>query len=348
MLGILPLNKLKEWNDFVWHHQYGSIYHTSHWFEVIKKTYEIQPVIFADFNDDIKAGIPFFLHHSSLKNKRLISITSAQSCNPLVNNADELSELILFIKHYIKKNKISYFEIRTTNSFQFSIPKADRIVNDFFSYLINLNNDYDAIAKGFHKSCIIRPLKKVMANKVDIIDGSDSKSLKAFYHNYELMRKEHGLLPQPFNFFQNLVIYLAPLNNIEIKHAIYNDLIISSVINLKYKDRYTYEYGATNKNFISLHPSHLLINHSIKNAIDQEYKIFDFGRTDSSNEGLQNFKQRWGGEKEYFNYYYFYSDPIHLKHKENLIRSSAPKIISHLPFRIYHSLGQYIYKTVFR
>jgi hypothetical protein len=261
---------------------------------------------------------------------------------------DELSELILFIKHYIKKNKISYCEIRTTDSFQFPIPEADRIVNDFFSYTINLNNDYDAIAKGFHKSCIIRPLKKAMMQKIDIIDGKDSKSLKAFYHNYELMRKEHGLLPQPFNFFQNLQNYLAPFNFIDCKHAIYNGSIISSVINLKYKDRYTYEYGATNKNFISLHPSHLLINYSIKNAIDLGFKIFDFGRTDSSNKGLENFKQRWGGKKECFNYYYFYSDSFLLEDRESLIRSLAPKIITHLPFRIYNSLGQYIYKTVFR
>lgn len=348
MIGILPENKLKEWNDFVWNHQYGSVYHTSHWFKVIQKTYNIQPVIFADFKDDIKCGIPFFFHHGNFRNKRLISITSAQSCNPLVNNENELNELVLFIKYYIKKNNINFFELRVSDSFPIQISDAQRIVKEFFSYTIDLDNNYDTIAKGFHKSCIIRPLKKALTESIEITKSYDLKSLKVFYHNYEIMRKDHGLLPQPFKFFQNLIIYLAPHNFIDCKHALYNNSIISSVINLKYKEKYTYEYGATNKDFIHLHPSHLLINDSIKCAIDQGYKKFDFGRTDSTNQGLENFKKRWGGKKETLSYYYFYNEQTHPEGKPSIIKSSAPRIISHLPFIIYHSFGQLLYKTVFR
>lgn len=348
MISILPENRLKEWNDFVWNHPYGSLYHTSHWFKVIQKTYNIQPVVFADFKDNIKCGMPFFLHHGIFRHKRLIGITSAQSCNPLVNNANELNELILFIKHYIKKNNINYFELRVTDNFPNWIPEAQRIVKEFFSYTIDLEYNYDTIAKGFHKSCIIRPLKKAMSQDIKIVSSYDLKSIRAFYHNYEIMRRDHGLLPQPFKFFQNLIVYLAPLSFIDCKHALYNNSIISSVINLKYKDKYVYEYGATNKNFIHLHPSHLLINDSIKNAIDQAFRKFDFGRTNSTNQGLENFKKRWGGKKEFFSYYYVYNHKTPSEDKQSLLKSFAPKIINHLPYIIYHSFGQLLYKTVFR
>ena len=66
MIKILSEEKFNEWDDFVFNHRYGTIYHTSHWFSIIKNTYHLQPVVIVEYQNGIKCGIPFFLHSHAI------------------------------------------------------------------------------------------------------------------------------------------------------------------------------------------------------------------------------------------------------------------------------------------
>lgn len=348
MIGILPEHRYYEWDNFVEHHPLGSIYHTTNWIKVLKNSFNIKPVIFCDYDNlSINAGIPLFLHINFIRGKRLISITSAQSCNPLVNSSEQLYLLLDYIKKYIVKENIDFAQLRVNEEFNFHIDDLLCNDSDFFTYLIDLDKPYEEIRKNFHQSCIIRHLKKANTSDFSLVENLNESYLKAFYNNYEIMRKVHGILPQPFMFFSNLVNAFSKKNMVDVFHIIHNDRVISSVINLKFKDRYIYEYGASDKNFLNLHPSHFLINSSIRRAISQEFKIFDFGRTDSTNPGLDNFKRRWGGRKSYFRYYYLTNKNQKFRPDKSNVSAFTHSIINHTPKPIYHLIGPLVYKKVF-
>lgn len=349
MIGFLPHNRYNEWDEFVENHKFGTIYHSTSWMNILKKNFNVQEMILCEYNNDsIVCGMPFLLHNNILRGKRLISITSAQACNPLVNSRDQLNRLKIFLTKYLKKEKIKFVQIRTDELFNFQFDGFYTVNTDFFTYILDLNAPYEEIRNKYHRSCILKPLNKLNSDQFKLVNSCDEKLLKEFYYNYETMRKEHGLLPQPYSFFKGITENLSAKNQVDIFHLIHNNKVISSVINLKFKEKYTYEYGATNKEFKSLHPSHFLIDYSIRTAINSGYKIFDFGRTDSSNTGLENFKRRWGGKKSVFKYYHIWADEIVNStglHSKSFHLINA--IISHTPERIYRLVGPVIYKKAF-
>ncbi len=350
MIGFLPNNRYNEWDEFVEKHRFGTIYHSTAWMKILKRTFNVREMILCEYtNDSILSGIPFLLHNNVLRGKRLLSVTSAQACNPLVNSQEQLTALINFLTSFVKKEKLKFVQLRTDEFFDFQIDGYNSINSDFFTYILDLSVPYEEIKNKYHRSCILKPLNKLDPDQFKLVRSSEEKLLRKFYTNYEMMRKEHGLLPQPFEFFKGMVENLSAENRVDIFHLIYNDKVISSVINLKYKNKYTYEYGATNKEFINLHPSHFLIDYSIKTAINSGYKQFDFGRTDTANAGLENFKRRWGGRKSIFKYYHILAEQKadQASSLDTKVYQFINSVITHTPKKIYHILGPIIYKKAF-
>lgn len=347
MLGILPENMWQAWNNFVLNHKYGSIYHTSYWFDVLSKTYNVKPIIISNFNREIYSGIPFILHQNPIRGKRLFGVTSAHFANPLVDDQNDFNDLLVFIKNFITKENINYAQLRLTGNFNLSVNEESFVDSNYFTYRLDIKLPYEEIRKKFHKNCILRPLQKAESGNLKVIKSSETKALKDFYRNYEIMRKKNGLLPQPFSFFSNLINKLESNQFIDVFHVLYNDKVISSMINIKYKNTYTYEYGSSELTARQLHPSHLLINHSIKTAINNGYEIFDFGRTDIDNAGLNDFKKRWGGYKLDLKYYYIYNKP-HKNLSNSRLQRLAGYIIHQLPFKIYDVFGPTLYKRAFK
>ena len=347
MIKILNIEEYPEWDDFVFNNKYGTIYHSSSWFRIIEKSFRAKPNVIVKKDDSISAGIPFFYHNSFITGSKLSSITSAQFCNPLVSSRHDLTDLIDYTLAYANGNRIKQVEIKTNAEFEYGIESLGIPESDFCTYTLNLDLPYEQIEKSFHKSCILRPLKKAYKNNLTLINGTSLEDVKIFYRFYETMRKENGLLPQPFNFFKNLWEELFNNNACEIFHAEYNGRIISSVLNLMYKQTYTYEYGATDPQYTDIHPSHFLLDNSIKSAISKSFKVLDFGRTDNSNAGLMDFKGRWGTQKVNLNYYYLPPNNKSIWDSKSL-RFVIGGIIRFTPKPLYRATGKFIYKILFQ
>ena len=347
MIRVLGSEEYVEWDDFVFNHKYGTIYHTSDWLRIIQNSFRVSPVILVKKDTSISAGIPFFHHNSFLTGSKLSSITSAQSCNPLVSSNFDLTELLRFTQSYISNNRISKIEIKTNEEFEYVNQSLGVPESDFCTYTLNLDLPYEQVEKSFHKSCILRPLKKSYKNNLKLISGTSLEDVKIFYRLYETMRKDNGLLPQPYTFFKNLWETLYPNNACEIYHAEFNGKTISSVFNLMYKQTYTYEYGATDKKYTYLNPSHFLLDNSIKSAISKNFKVFDFGRTENSNTGLMDFKRRWGAKKVNLNYYYLPPNVKSAALDSKMIKAIIEKAIYYTPKPIYRVMGKLVYQILF-
>ncbi len=347
MIKVFCKDDYKEWDDFVFNSRHGSIYHTSNWIRIIEKSFRATPVLIVKKDTTVSAGIPFFYHNSFLIGSRLSSITSAQSCNPLVSSNNDLTELLNFTQSYATENKIRQIEIKTNDDFEISDNTLVYPKSDFCTHILSLDVPYEQIEKSFHKNCIMRPLKKAYKNNLRLIQGSTLNDVKLFYSLYETMRKDNGLLPQPLNFFINLWEELFNNNACELFHAEYNGKIISSVLNIMYKQSYNYEYGATDLRYTDLHPSHFLLDNSIRRAISKDFKVFDFGRTENSNAGLMDFKRRWGSKKVILNYYYLPPDKKKSVLNNKILKTIIEGMIHYTPRPIYRVAGKFIYQNLY-
>jgi lipid II:glycine glycyltransferase (peptidoglycan interpeptide bridge formation enzyme) len=87
--------------------------------------------------------------------------------------------------------------------------------------------------------------------------------------------------------------------------AEYQETIIAGMILLTSGDTLRYAYGASDEQYLRLAPNNLLMWDAISLGCSIGCRTFDLGRTACDNEGLMEFKRRWGAIKEPTPYYYY-------------------------------------------
>jgi hypothetical protein len=342
---LLPGEEFR-WDDFVDIHKFGTIYHTSYWKKIIEDSYGHFPIYLyqEDEYGDIKCGLPLVEIRSIITGNRLVCLPCLQECNPLVNDQSELDLLIGYAKKLQIQRNCRYIEVRISEGFPFELTGFNPSIDKYFKYILDLGPDFVDIERNFHKN-IKRDLKKISQNGLILEDDTSDKAVNKFYKLYAKMRLEKRLLPQPFRFFANMWKNLAPVGRAKILHAIYDGKVISSIFLLNYKYIVTYEYGASLSDDIHLHPSHFLLRRAIENAKSDNYKEFDFGRTDSTNVGLAIFKQRWGTKFRKLTYFQSGVDEnSHTFREEGFYKKLMYFSIGKLPQWAIHLCGRILYR----
>ena len=301
---LLDQDRMGAWDAFVNSHPAGCLYHTSAWRRVIETAYDQEPLYFAlqDESDHVIAGLPVFLVRSRLTGTRFSTLPCAQSCNPLVAMERHYQALKQGILEYMAGVGINMWEMKTTDAFRFE-SNTTAAPERYIHHLLRIDRPADDLFHALDKSNIQRAIGK--ANRCGLVlrQCDSREEVEPFIRLYSQMRREKGLLPQPGRFFRALWDILGQEKRIEIHYADYNGQPISAIMLLKYKDTVVYEYGATEAGYHRLSPSPFLLWQAILHASGEGYRIFDFGRTDISERGLVQFKDRWGARQMKLPYY---------------------------------------------
>jgi len=159
--------------------------------------------------------------------------------------------------------------------------------------------------------------------------------VKEFYRLNCLTRKDHGLPPQPFFFFENIFKHVISKGLGMIALARSSKKIIAGAVYFHFGGNAMYKYGASDKSYQHLRANNLVMWEAIKRYAEKEYKTFDFGRTEPENEGLLQFKRGWGTKEEMLTYYKydlkrssFLADHSKLKGWHNKFFTLAPIFVS--------------------
>jgi lipid II:glycine glycyltransferase (peptidoglycan interpeptide bridge formation enzyme) len=127
--------------------------------------------------------------------------------------------------------------------------------------------------------------------------------------------------------------------------AEYQGTVIGGMILLASGTTIRYAYGASDEHYLNLAPNNLLMWTAIKLGCTQGYQTLDMGRTACDNQGLMEFKRRWGAIKEPLPYYYYPQMAGLASTSENswkfrLLTACWKK----LPLAVAGPLGGYLYK----
>ena len=286
------------WDAFVENHPFGWICHLSGWKQVLEKSFPhikgYYFVLFDDSSKEIKAGMPVFEVKSWLTGKRLVSIPFATLCDPLISNNDELKFLFEEIFGLMKEVGALHIELRSRAAF--SLLQEDHFyVQRFYRhhYLI-LDKDPEHLKINFHRTCVRQRINRATCSNLVFKVGDCESDLKLFYHLYVLTRKRLGLPPLPYLFFKSIWEAFSPCHKIMLLLAKCDDQLAAGLILLKFRDRVSAEFAASDTTYNDFSPNHLLFWEAIKSAYSEGYKIFDFGRTSPNNKTLMEFKNHWG------------------------------------------------------
>ncbi len=336
------------WDAFVEKHPLGCIFHHSAWKQVLLKSFgHLQPFycVAEDEQMTIRGAIPCVLVKSRMTGKRLVSLPFSLYCDPLIDTPETFVSLKdrLFCEY--KANAASFWvlRVRVATGQVVSTPFQDFV--GYKNHILSLEPDLNELMHRFDRKCVQSHIHKAERSEIEIREAEDEDDIRIFFGLHVKTRKKFGTPPQPFRFFKNMWDILMPKGMMMVLTAWYQNEPISSLLCLKYKAHVHAEYIGTNETFRELGPNILLFWTAIQKARNQAYRFFEFGSTSVHNEGLLQFKRRWGTVEEDIHHFFY---PEVKGFSSNFSRGKEGSILSrcmkHSPDWFFIQAGKLAYR----
>lgn len=297
------------WDKFVEEHPLGWIFHLSGWKHILENSFNhikgYYLVHFDSTSEKIQYALPLFIVKSHLLGNRLVSIPFATLCDPLVSDNCEYKRLLDAALNIYRKLKCRYIEIKSFVSTPILYDDRTTNLTNFQNHCIEINSSPKKLLKTFHRSCVRQKINRALKSDIEIIQGQDENDMRSFYDVYRKTRKRVARPVQPYRFFYEIWHTFHPSSLITLLLAKSHNQTIGAVILLKYKNRVSAEFAASDEKFLHLCPNHYLFWESIQLAYQEGYNAFDFGRTHISNKSLLDFKKRWGTKETNLSEFYY-------------------------------------------
>lgn len=339
MIEIVSSVPEVEWNSFLSVCDNATIYHTPEWKTFLEKTfsYESKYLFARDESENIIGFLPLFYVKSKLTGNRLCSAPFSHICGPLGNNNASINLIEEAIRLY-EKSRSNSLEIR-------SLVDNERFLhlNSFSTYILELSPNTSDVWPKLSKGSVRWAIKKAHKSGVIVEATQDINVLKEFSNINDITKKELGVPCHPWIFFKNMFDILGKYVSLYVSK--YSGEIIGGGVMEYFKDTVLYGYGASDPDYLNLHPYNAFIWKSIEDACASGYKKYDFGRTSYDNTGLINFKKRWGAAEVKLYYSNYPADSTTLNGDRNNIKYQMAKMfIQKMPHSIYKKFSDGVFQ----
>ncbi len=341
MIRIINPLEHPDWNNAIFSYPGASFFHTYAWAKVLQMSYHYKPLYLTMEGNGNMAILPVMEVNSSLTGKRGVSLPFTDYCEPIVYDDEQFEKILTYVTDYGKKNGWKYIEIRGGQKFLDKNEPSEC----YFGHNLDMTEGANKIFSNFRNSTK-RNIKKAEKEGVNCEVEYSLNAVDEFYRLNSLTRRDHGLPAQPYYFFKNIYNEIISKRMGFISIAKYKGIVIAGNVYLHHGENVIFKYGASDKIYHYLRPNNLVMWEAIKWCCEKGYKNLCFGKTETDNEGLRQYKSGWGTQEyiiKYFKYDfskdYFAKDPLKMS-------AFQRKIFSKLPIPILKGIGNLLYKHV--
>lgn len=343
MLSIInPINYL-DWDKLVLSAPGYSFFHSSGWARALHESYGYKPLYFTVIeNGKILTLIPSMEISSILTGKRGVSIPFTDYCAPIIPEDISLKDIIKELSDYGKKAGWKYIEIRDNGGIFNDMPSS----SFYYGHTLKLSQDEKEVFSKF-KNTTQRNIKKAQREDVKVEILTTFESIKEFYRLNCMTRKEHGLPPQPFYFFQKIYEHIISKGHGFVTLAMHSGIVIAGAMYLHFGEKALYKYGASDKRHQHLRANNLVMWEAIKWYCQNGYETLCLGRTEPENSGLRHFKLGWGAEERVIRYFkYNISEERFTNGNKSNNKEFQANIFRKVPIPIAKAIGKMLYRHV--
>ena len=273
---------------YVDEHPQGMIYHKSGIQEVIKRALGHDSLyLCARSKGKIKGVLPLIHMHSVVFGNFLISV-------PFFNYGgvcadDEATEKALLEQAVARAKKLgsAHIELRHSRSV---FPELQQKTHKV-AMILDLPENADDLMASFKsklRSQIRRPTKEGVYTKIGKLDLLDD-----FYDVFSVNMRDLGTPVYGKRFFRHMLTTFP--SRTWIVAAYKDEQPIAAGFLLGYKETVEIPWASSLREFNRLSANMLMYFDSLKLAVEQGYKKFDFGRS-TPDEGTYKFKAQWGSQ----------------------------------------------------
>ncbi len=338
-LAIERSEDWQKWDDYVFNHPNGTLYHLSPWKNAIEKSFQLRADYFWAIKENKICGIlPLFLVKTFFHSSKLVSIPYAVYGGILADDLNIEQELFNYSIAFAENNNADHIEFRCLHDPGYKLPKEELYV----THIKELEKTEEEILLSIPRKS--RASVRKAYSKYDM-DIKVDKDLNTLYKLYLMNKRELGSPPYPYSFFEHLSAGYG--DNAGVLTVLYQNMPAAGIFYFKYKDVLMPYFSGSNSKYNFTNANNVLYFELMKYGLNNGFKYFDFGRS-RVNSGSGKFKQYMGFTPQSLHYYHYLTGQKEIPN----INPSNPKfnlassIWSKLPLRLTELLGPTIVKRI--
>jgi len=333
------------WDEFVLSTRNYSFFHSSSWAKVLHESYGYRPLYFAFINNGtIAAVLPCMEIKSIVTGKRAVCLPFTDYCDPILGQGCTDEILNSLLNDLIKFGRMAAWK---SVELRCGIYNGEPPTPSYacFGHVLETSNGEEAIFSSFRDSTK-RNIKKAINEGVKVEILRSLESIRNFYDLNCITRKDHGLPPQPYRFFEKIYEHVLSKDRGFVVLSSYGDRYIAGAVYFHFGGVAIYKYGASDKNYQHVRANNLVMWEAVKWLTHNKFQRLSLGRTEPENKGLKRFKDGWGTDERIIRYYKYDMASDAFVDKPLQLTGFAKKIFSKLPQFLLRPTGSILYRHI--
>lgn len=338
--GIDPADV--RWRAFVGGSTAATVFHSSEWMQALTATYgyECRVLVSSGSDGEVTGGLPYCVTKSLLNGRRVVSLPFSDYCAALASSPVQLAQLLIGIRRVLQDACIGGSEIRGCSGGVVARSLGFSPGERFLRHVIELGEGLEKVEGRYHKNCVVRKVARARRESVQIVCGTGCDEVEAFYRLLVVTRRRHGYPPPPLKWFKCLAKGLPGSSFVVLKHM---NRPVAAIMTLRFKDVVYYKYGASDERFHHLGAMPFLYAYMVKAAFESGALRVDLGRTELSNTGLADFKERFGAARSEVVYWRYGSSRSSDFARDGALMKIARFVFSRTPCALLPHVGNILY-----
>lgn len=328
-----------DWVGFVATRPEATCFHQPAWTRTLAECYRFRcfAVVQRDPTGAVVAGLPLVEVHRPAGPRRWSALPFSDECGPLVAPGASASEFLAATDVLRRRSGVADLQVRAPVDLPGTQVEQVGLVHE-----LTLGPATAGAATAGARASTRRHVATARRAGVGVRAARSVADLDTYYGLHVLTRRRQGVPVQPRRYFRLLwhrviapgggVVLLADVGGRTVAGAVY--LLGGRTV--------TYKYGASDAESWPLRPNHAVMAEAMKWAQEHGCTTFDFGRTETGNAGLAQFKESWGALPRPLRYTRFSPGPASTT-SERALAALGP-VLRRAPAFVCRGAGELLYR----
>jgi hypothetical protein len=331
----------EDWRGFAEAH--GTFYHQPAWAQCISDIYRLRMEYYsARRGGELRGTLALAEIPGLLGPRRLVSLPFSYAAGPLALDAATASALGTEARDRAQERRIRRVELKSRGEYP-QAPGFQR-TSHYATYEVPTADGEAAIWKRLHPGSTQRSIRKGLKAGLVVRHGETPEDWLVMAELEERTAHGHGLPAPPRRFFVQGGLRLQAAGLASVYLAFTPTGAPAAAITVWRGPRsWIYAFGASDPGQLEHRPNHVLLWRALQDAAAAGVG-FDLGRAAPEQEGLVEFKRRWGGQALPLAYDYW-PEPggLNVAARDRGPMAAVAAVWSHLPARVAR-LGAGLYR----
>jgi len=314
--------------------------------------YECVPLALEDNRGVLRGVLPLFRTRGLVTGRRLSSLPHTPVAGPLASDEGAKAALVRAAVEYARAARDSRLQIKTESPGLETMVEGLSVVPWERTYVLDLPDNPAALRFGNSRNhARIRwSVNKALKHGIEVRDADADRDLSRGYCLYLETMRDHVVPPRPYRLFKAIWDVLRPRGMVRLllaeRRIPRQPALVAGSIFLWFGSTAFYAFTGGSRESVHLRPNDLIQWAAIHDACRAGFRRYDLGEVDDDDQGLADFKRKWGAEPTRL---YRYYSPAPSDAERRAMRSGGARRIARagwrrVPLRATAVAGDLVYR----